>query len=198
MPDGAVTDFVDADLMHAIAERDDDSSATRELYRRYGRAVYSWLRKITRDATKSEDLTQEVFIRAWRKASTYDATRGSVSAWLYGIARNCAHDLLRKKSEIVGLPEGPERADEIVEPSDIEAVWIGGQIASALETLPPEQRTVLELAYFEHLTQREIAERLDMPLGTVKSRTFKALRRLRGVLTARGVVPESAERGQPG
>lgn len=184
--------------MRAIAERDGDSEAMTELYGRYGRAVYSWLRKITRDPIKSEDLSQEVFVRAWRKAATYDVSRGSVSAWLYGISRNCAADMLRKKTEVVGLPEGSDRDEDVVEPSDIEAIWIGGQVASALETLPEQQRKVLELAYFKHLTQREIAERLDMPLGTVKSRTFKALRKLREVLTARGVVPDSVEREQWG
>lgn len=188
------SEVADAELMRSIAERNGDSDATRELYKRYGRAVYSWVRKITMDPGKSEDLTQEVFVRAWRKANTYDPSRGSVGAWLYGIARNCAHDLLRKKSDIVGLPEGPETKDGTVEPADIEAIWIGGQVASALETLSPEQRTVLELAYFQHLTQKEIAERLDMPLGTVKSRTFKALKRMKDVLASRGIVPEGAER----
>lgn len=188
-------EVADADLMRSIAERDGDSEATRELYKRYGRAVYSWVRKITMDSGKSEDLTQEVFVRAWRKANTYDPSRGSVGAWLYGISRNCAHDLLRKKSDVVGLPEGPETTDGTVEPADIEAIWIGGQVASALEALSPEQRTVLELAYFEHLTQKEIAEKLGMPLGTVKSRTFKALKRMKDVLASRGIVPETAERG---
>ncbi|RIK04691.1 MAG: RNA polymerase subunit sigma-70 [Acidobacteria bacterium] len=189
------SEVADAELMRSIAERNGDSDATRELYKRYGRAVYSWVRKITMDPGKSEDLTQEVFVRAWRKANTYDPTRGSVGAWLYGIARNCAHDLLRKKSDVVGLPDGPETIDGTVEPADIEAIWIGGQVASALEVLSPEQRTVLELAYFEHLTQKEIAERLDMPLGTVKSRTFKALKRMKDVLASRGIVPEAVERG---
>lgn len=190
MLDGEVAD---AELMRSIAERSGDSEATRELYKRYGRAVYSWVRKITLDPGRSEDLTQEVFVKAWRKANTYDPSRGSVGAWLYGIARNCAHDLLRKKSDVVGLPEGSETKDGTVEPADIEAIWIGGQVASALQALSPEQRTVLELAYFEHLTQKEIAERLDMPLGTVKSRTFKALKRMKEVLTSRGIVPEITE-----
>lgn len=187
-------EVADAELMRLIAERDGDSDATRELYRRYGRAVYSWVHKLTMDPGKSEDLTQEVFAKAWRRAGTYDPSRGSVGAWLYGIARNCAHDLLRKKSDVVGLPDGAGADDAESEPTDIEAIWIGGQVAAALDNLSMEHRAVLELAYFQHLTQKEIAEKLDLPLGTVKSRTFKALRRLKEILTARGLVPNDFER----
>jgi hypothetical protein len=79
----------------------------------------------------------------------------------------------------------------------MEAIWIGGQVLDAVSGLPPDQRQAIELAYFEHLTQREIAEKLSMPAGTVKSRTFKALRPLRSVLEGRGLVPAGFGEGAP-
>lgn len=186
----------DATLMAAIVENPRDTELVRELYDRFSSAVYSWVRKLTRDPVRSEDLVQEIFLRAWQRASTYDPSRGPVGAWLYGIARNCVADWLRRNREQVGLPEQElaRRSTDV----DLEAVWIGGIVAAALKTLSPEHRQVLELAYFEHLTQREIAEKLGIPVGTVKSRTFKALRRMKDALEKAGFdfPPTRGQRSQ--
>ncbi len=179
-----LADIDDGALMELIAEDPRNSEAARELYSRYGTAVYSWIRRMTGDPVRSEDLTQEVFLRAWHRASTYNKEKGSVGAWLYGIARNCVADSLRKNRELVGLPE-QELARHATN-MDLEAVWIGGQVAAALKTLSDPHRQVLELAYFEHLTQKEIAEKLGIPVGTVKSRTFKALQKMKAALELRG------------
>lgn len=185
----------DATLMAAIVENPRDTELVRELYDRFSSAVYSWVRKLTRDPARSEDLVQEIFLRAWQRASTYDPSRGPVGAWLYGIARNCVADWLRRNREQVGLPEQElaKRPTDV----DLEAVWIGGIVAAALKTLSPEHRQVLELAYFEHLTQREIADKLGIPVGTVKSRTFKALRRMKEALEKAGFdfPPTRGQRG---
>jgi RNA polymerase sigma-70 factor (ECF subfamily) len=182
--DTDLADIDDGALMALIAEQPQHPEAARELYSRYGTAVYSWIRRMTGDPVRSEDLTQEVFLRAWHRASTYRKEKGSVGAWLYGISRNCVADAMRKERELVGLPD-QELAKHATN-LDLEAVWIGGQVAAALKTLSPEHRQVLEMAYFEHLTQKEIAEKLGIPVGTVKSRTFKALRKMRAVLELRG------------
>ncbi len=191
-----LADIDDGSLMELIAEDPGNSEAARELYSRYGTAVYSWIRRMTGDRVRSEDLTQEVFIRAWNRASTYRKERGSVGAWLYGIARNCVADAMRRDRELVGLPE-QELARQATS-LDLESVWVGGQVAAALKTLSPEHRQVLEMAYFEHLTQKEIADKLGIPVGTVKSRTFKALRKMRAALELRGFEfpPKSARRPQ--
>ncbi len=189
-----LADIDDSSLMELIAEDPGNSEAARELYSRYGTAVYSWIRRMTGDRVRSEDLTQEVFLRAWNRASTYRKERGSVGAWLYGIARNCVADAMRKDRELVGLPE-QELARQATN-LDLESVWIGGQVAAALKTLSPEHRQVLEMAYFEHLTQKEIADKLGIPVGTVKSRTFKALRKMKAALELRGFeFPPKSARG---
>lgn len=177
-------DIDDGALMALIAEQPRHPEAARELYTRYGTAVYSWIRRLTGDPVRSEDLTQEVLLRAWHRASTYRREKGSLGAWLYGIARNCVADAARKERELVGLPE--QELAKYSTSLDLEAVWIGGQVAAALKVLSREHRQVLEMAYFEHMTQREIAEKLGIPVGTVKSRTFKALRKMKEALELRG------------
>jgi RNA polymerase sigma-70 factor (ECF subfamily) len=191
-----LSELDDASLMALIAADPRSQEAVREFYSRYATAVYSWVRKLTGDPIRSEDLVQEIFLRAWQRAKTYDPSRGPVGAWLYGIARNCVADFVRKNREQLGIPE-QELAKQATS-LDLEAFWIGGIVARALESLSFEHRQVLELAYFEHLTQREIADKLGIPVGTVKSRTFKALRKMRTALQSLGFEFPPSRRLWPG
>ncbi len=127
------------------------------------------------DRAAAEDVTQEVFLRIWRNAHSFDPERGSAEAWIATIARNAARDALRRRSA-VAVDESSERADPAADPprevSDAaEAVVLQAAVAS----LAPPLREVIELAYWQGLSQTEIAERLGDPLGTVKTRTRRAL-----------------------
>lgn len=163
------------------------------LYDRHGRAVYSLAMRITGRPADAEDVTQEVFAQAWLKARSYDSARGAVAAWLLNMTRSRAIDRLRRNRT---TPQG--NADMSVfdaisslEPS-VELKTATQEQATlartALARLPAEQRTAVELAYFEGLTHTEIAERLATPLGTVKTRIRTALRHLREALSARGIA----------
>jgi RNA polymerase sigma-70 factor (ECF subfamily) len=157
--------------------------AAADLYGRYGGKVFSLARRILRDSADAEDVVQEVFAQVWRTASRFEATRGSVAAWLLMITRTRAIDRLRAREarpDMMGdadpdaLPGGgPAPADQLL--SEEQAV----RIRDAMLQLPDAQRTALELAYYDGLTHSEIAERLTEPLGTVKTRIRTALATLR-------------------
>jgi RNA polymerase sigma-70 factor, ECF subfamily len=172
----------------AIVERmaAGDGDALRELYDIHARAVYSLALRILRVQSDAEDIVQEVFVQAWRQAARYDATRGTVAGWLLMQARSRSIDRLRarqarpERSEDERAPDPP---DSSLGP-DIQIVR-GEQarrVRQALEELPRLQRTALELAYYEGLTHVEIAEQLEQPLGTVKTRIRQGLLRLRQAL----------------
>jgi RNA polymerase sigma-70 factor (ECF subfamily) len=174
-------------LMELLCQR--DQTALEQLYDRYSTLVYSLLLRITQEAASAEDLTQEVFLKVWRNAHLYESSRGSLEAWLVTVARNLALDHVRSKREkqrrredttTLAVAVSRPRAEEWVDRRKrIE------QVRSLMTSLPPEQRRSLELAYFEGLTQSEIAARLDQPLGTVKSWLRNALLRLRDELGGR-------------
>jgi RNA polymerase sigma-70 factor (ECF subfamily) len=178
----------DAAPERAIVERmaAGDGEALRELYDIHARAVYSLALRILRVQSDAEDVVQEVFVQAWRQASRYDATRGTVAGWLLMQARSRSIDRLRARQA------RPERSDDerSTDPpdssvgADIQIVR-GEQarrVRQALEELPRLQRTALELAYYEGLTHVEIAEQLEQPLGTVKTRIRQGLLKLRQAL----------------
>jgi RNA polymerase sigma-70 factor, ECF subfamily len=160
-------------------------AAISALYDRYSRTVYGVGLKILGDRSLAEELVQEVFLKVWRSSRTFDASRGSFSTWLYRVTRSCAFDLYRKRAHKVhpvpngelhiaavrDLSEGPQ---QIVDES-----WLSWRVSRALEVLDASHREVIELAYFGGLSQREVSERTGMPLGTVKSRTASAFKRLR-------------------
>ena len=155
-----------------------DPAALGEFYDLYAGLVNGLAVRILRDAAEAEDLVQEVFIQVWRQAARYDPGRGSPEAWLCTIARSRALDRLRRRAarrEEPGDPP-PMSASERPRPEEVLAV------RKALRALSRDQRAALELAYYEGLTQTEIADRLGQPLGTVKTRMRTALMRLRGVL----------------
>ncbi|HKB09450.1 MAG TPA: sigma-70 family RNA polymerase sigma factor [Vicinamibacterales bacterium] len=168
-----------------------DGTALAELYDRYTRPVYSLALRILRDTQDAEDVVQDVFSQAWRQASRYSPTRGAVPAWLLMLARSRAIDRLRARR---ARPEGPSdnvasiHAVDAAPPAEhqlLSAEQIA-RVRAALDGLPVLQRVAIELAYFEGLSHVEIADRLEQPLGTVKTRIRLAMGKLRETLA--GVV----------
>jgi RNA polymerase sigma-70 factor (ECF subfamily) len=160
-----------------------DRDAVAELYDRHSRPVFSLALRILQDRTEAEDVVQDVFTQAWAQAARYDTSRGAVSAWLLNMARSRAIDRLRSRR---ARPEMSERsaalnmADAAI-PLDMQLVSSerAAQLKRALQELPLLNRMAIELAYYEGLTHAEIAERLEQPLGTVKTRIRQAVIRLR-------------------
>jgi RNA polymerase sigma-70 factor, ECF subfamily len=156
------------------------------LYDRYARLVYSIAYRILNSAEEAEDIAQDVFLTLWRRNS-YDPTRGSLSSFLMTLTRSRAIDRLRSKSarlRVVQRLQGIVQS-ESGSPSPLEQASIGERshlIRAALSQLSESERQVLEIAYYEGLSQSEIAERLDIPLGTVKSRSRQGLLKLRQTL----------------
>ena len=158
-----------------------------ELYDRHARPIYSLALRILGDTTEAEDIVQEVFSQAWKQAARYNASRGAVAAWLMTLARSRAIDRLRAKRARPGDVSDERVADQLVDagpPADL-LVLSSEQVArvrAALDELPLLQRAAIELAYYEGLTHAEIADRLEQPLGTVKTRIRLAMLKLRDVL----------------
>jgi RNA polymerase sigma-70 factor (ECF subfamily) len=165
-----------------------DAGALGVLYDRHIRAVYSIALRVLRDESEAEDVVQDVFAQVWRQSSRYDRTRGTVAAWLMTIARTRAIDRLRTRrarpdSSAAALDMSTEPVAPSIDPAVvIDAERDAQRVRLALDKLPLVQRLALELAYFEGLTQSEIAERLEEPLGTVKTRIRLGLLKLRDAL----------------
>jgi RNA polymerase sigma-70 factor (ECF subfamily) len=179
----------DEELMQRLVYR--DLTAFRTLYSRYSGLVYSTALRVLRDPQIAEDMVQEIFLRIWRKPDSYTPTRGKFATWLTSVTRNRAVDEIRSRNRRfrheTASPEeqerelpGPEGDDPGLraELSDQRRL-----ILTAMQKLPPEQRQTIELAYFGGLTQQEIAEKLDQPLGTVKTRIRLGMQKLRAALT---------------
>lgn len=155
-----------------------DHEALGEFYDRYAGMVNALALRILRDAADAEDVVQEVFVQVWRQASRFDASRGSPEAWLCTVARTRALDRLRRRASRREDSSESAPAAAVPPPRSEE----GLAVRKALEGLSPDQRKALELAYYEGLTQSEIAVRLGEPLGTIKTRIRTAMIRLREAL----------------
>lgn len=176
----------DAGLVERLQRRDPQAMA--ELYDRYGRLAYSLILRIVRDSGTAEDLVQETFLRVWNRAQGIDAQKGALGAWLLAVARNRAIDYLRSAG---GRMRNALALEETEHPSlymDLEREVLNSdrarRLRRALEKLDAHQRSVIELAYFEGLSQSEMAERMGQPLGTVKTWVRTALKHLRDELSA--------------
>jgi RNA polymerase sigma-70 factor (ECF subfamily) len=166
----------DADLIADVAEG--DRGAFDELHRRYARSVLGIALRRIGDRGRAEDATQETFASIWRSAGRFDPSRGEATSWLYTVARNAIVDGLRRRRE-PPVDEAPDLpAPEPGPDAEAESGWVAWRVHRALQSLPDQERTLVELAYWSGMSQSEIAEYLDMPLGTVKTRTRSALRRL--------------------
>jgi RNA polymerase sigma factor (sigma-70 family) len=174
----------DAALLDAVQAGDE--SALETLYRRYGGACYGLARRILDDTQLAEDVVQQVFTALW-KGSGFDIRRGAVSTWLMSVTHHKSIDVLRREA-----PRRKRLASEqallevaVSGPGPDEQAWMrlrAERTRESLKTLPPEQRELLLLAYYGGYTQTEIAGLTGLPLGTVKSRTLTAMRKLRVVL----------------
>jgi RNA polymerase sigma-70 factor (ECF subfamily) len=171
--------LTDGQLIARVA--DGDRLAFEELYRRYARAVLGLALRRLGDRGRAEDAAQEAFVAIWRSAGTYDPERGRGAPWLYAVARNAITDGLRRTPEPAAeLPDGPGGDPDPAERA--ESSWTAWQVHRAFAGLPEHERPVIELAYWRGLSQREISDVLDIPLGTVKTRTRSALARLADTL----------------
>lgn len=211
--DGVMDDVAavptDADLMALVAAGDQRAFAA--VYDRHARAVYGAVVRYLRDPEAAEDIVQETYLAVWTKADGYSPEAGSLIGWLLAIARHRAVDRLRaasRRPQAAGLPRekviGGESdlerqlaigrpvslASAPGEPSEVaERRWVRAVVRTAMDRMPEPERQVLRLAYDSELSQAEIAERLGWPIGTVKTRTRRALLRLRAMLES---VPDIA------
>jgi RNA polymerase sigma-70 factor, ECF subfamily len=169
----------DTELLVRVAKR--DREAFEVLYRRYIRSVFGLALQRLRDRERAEDATQETFAAVWRSAGSYKPERGPAAPWLYAIARNAVVDRLRARDDMPVEP--PDMTSDEPGPADrAESSYVSWRVHRALETLPVREREVVELAYWSGLSQSEVASFLDIPLGTVKTRTRSALAHLADVL----------------
>ena len=164
--------------------RDQDDSAFETLFRHYGPRIRAFMRKRCGDATQAEELMQETFANVWRRAGSFDPARGTVSAWIYTVARNTSVDVFRRRNRPEFDPQDPALLPEAAEQADtvMEMRQSAERLRLAMRDLPGEQSEVLKLSFFEELSHSVIAERLGIPLGTVKSRIRMAFSRLRDSL----------------
>jgi RNA polymerase sigma factor (sigma-70 family) len=170
-----------------------DREAFAKLYDMYAAAAYSLALRVVRDRDLAADVVQDSFLTIWKQASKFDSSRGQPSSWILTLTHHKAVDMVRREER-----RRAESMDETTDAADPaagveEQAWQGvarEQVRAAMTKLPDPHREVLELAYFAGYTQSQLAERLALPIGTVKSRTFAAMNSLRDLLAASGLNPE--------
>lgn len=158
--------------------REGDPHSVRELFDRYGRAVFSIAYRALNDRGLAEEAVQQTFLQAWRAAGRFDPDR-EPGPWLYAIARRVAVDLYRRERRHDTVHDEPEVA---VLPPSFEGLWEAWEVRTALDRLPDDEKAILRATHYLGLTHEETAERLGIPVGTVKSRSFRAHRRMAGLL----------------
>ena len=180
-PGGSLTPQAEQELMRRLISGDED--AVRTLYIRFARPVYGMGLRILGSPESAEELTQDVFLAAWRKAGRYDATRGRLSTWLMAIAHNLAVDRLRRIAGRTPVASATLEEVVLIGTSDEDEVLDREAVRRVLADLAPSERRLLFLSYFRGWTAKEIAEADGIPLGTVKTRlrtTLIKLRRIHG------------------
>ncbi|HEY6186607.1 MAG TPA: sigma-70 family RNA polymerase sigma factor [Pyrinomonadaceae bacterium] len=183
-PDEAQT--LDSELLHAVARGDE--AALASLYDRYRLILFGLILRILHSRPEAEDILQDVFIQVWKTAANFDESRGRPFTWLVTLARSRAIDRLRALGSRQRVAdEAMQAAPESTSDSEADALQSEqrGVVRAALKELPAEQREALVLAYFEGLTQTEIAARLGAPLGTIKTRMRSGMIKLRELLGER-------------
>jgi RNA polymerase sigma-70 factor (ECF subfamily) len=173
----------DSDLVAQIAAGNVDEPVA-ELYRRYGPRLYRFGVQLLADSGLAEEMVQECFVRLWRTAGRFDISRGTVAGYLFVISRSIAADLRKRPSS---RPLAPVEEEQVpAQPDDTDRIVASLAVQDALDSLSATHREVLMLAHGEGLTQTQIAGRLGLPLGTVKTRMFHGLRALKTALAERG------------
>jgi RNA polymerase sigma-70 factor, ECF subfamily len=178
-PDAALSDGALAALL-----REQPAAGVAALYDRYGRLVFSLALRIVQDHGAAEEITQDVFLRCWRSIDRYHAQHGSLAAWLLAITHHRSIDELRSRR---GKDLRREISDDSIHPLAVldtgyDAALLRGEVQEALHLLPAAQRDVIELIFWGGLTRREVAERLQLPLGTVHTRLRLGMEKLRAAL----------------
>jgi RNA polymerase sigma-70 factor (ECF subfamily) len=168
-------DVSDAELISRVG--DGDRGAFEALYRRYSRPVFGLALRRLGDRGRAEDAVQETFASVWRAARSYRPERGPGAPWLYAVARNAIVDNGRVRRE-PPVERAEERSEDETPAERAEAGWVAWRVHRSLAELPDNERVVIELAYWGGRSQSEIAELLEIPLGTVKTRTRTGLARL--------------------
>ena len=185
-----VKEWSDEQLIAQVARG--DTAAYEMLYDRYCSAVMGLALKITGDRSLAEEVVQETFWRVWRKADLFQTQRGAFRSWFFGITRNLSIDVLRRqKTQLQPVDETEQVIEQAVDPTmDVpETAWLREkhqQMRAAIETLPNEQQSVIEMAYFRGMTRQEIAQATGEPLGTIHTRARLALQKLREELQLQG------------
>lgn len=182
--------LADEDLISLVESG--DTEALAGLYDRHGRSAYSLAYRMMGDRQAAEDLVQDSFIKIWRSAKSYRAERGSVRTWILSITHNRGIDHIRSTASRRRTQDRVEMTTETTQPSEaFSETWRNSQrsqVQEALKTLPEEQLKILELAYFSGYTHAEIAEMLDLPLGTVKGRMRLGMKKIKSFFDAQGVT----------
>jgi RNA polymerase sigma factor (sigma-70 family) len=176
-----LTELTDEEVLERVARADE--AALAEAYDRFGRVAYGLAVRILRDAALAEDAVQDAFLAVWRTAVSFDPSRGTASTWIMTLVHRRAVDVVRREDRRRAQPldDAPQGTGETTD----EQAAVREQrraVQAALAQLSPDQREALELAYYGGLSQTELSERLGVPLGTVKSRMFAALAKLRDLL----------------
>ena len=173
-----VVDQLDQDTLRRFAAGDE--SAFAQVYRRYSGPMFAVAMQVLGRREQAADAVQQAFVQAWKAAASY-SPEADVAPWLFTITRRAAIDTYRRERRHP-VADQDEAVDLGVPGPSLEAAWEAWEVRRALDALPPDEREVIRLAYLEGLTQSEVAARLDLPMGTVKSRTHRAQRRLSGLL----------------
>ena len=168
-------------LLAAIADGG-DRDAFRQIFEIYGPRIKRYVCSRGATETVAEEVVQEVMLKVWRKASLYDPTRAAANTWIHSIARRCMLDRLRGERRPEIEDDDPNRVEQSTPDEDLALAESQFALTHAIEALPSGELSVLRAAYFEGLSMSEIAERQELPLGTVKTRTRNALARLRSLL----------------